>query len=130
MAANSGNRERRGLYSEFRAVNPAHPPKRIDHCIRARDVVQWAVHVMQAAVADNSVTRTLALALRTIGSRPRLAEHLGATEALLQEWFDRRREPPTSIYLLALDLVASGPFSTEVRATPARRRRSPGGRPR
>jgi DNA-binding transcriptional regulator YiaG len=85
---------------------------------------------MQAAVADNSVTRTLALALRTMGSRTRLAEHLGATEELLQEWLDGRREPPTSIYLLALDLVASGSLGTGIRAVRAPRRKSPGGRPR
>ncbi len=85
---------------------------------------------MQAAVADNSVTRTLALALRTIGGRAPLAEYLGATEALLQEWLDGRREPPTSIYLCALDLVANGPFGTDIRATRAPRRKSPGGPPR
>ncbi len=66
---------------------------------------------MQAAVADNSVTRTLALALRTIGGRARLAEHLGVSEALLQEWLDGHRKPPITIYMRALDLVASGPFS-------------------
>jgi len=65
---------------------------------------------MQAVVADNSVTRTLALALRTIGGRARLAEYLGVSESLLQEWLESRREPPTLIYLRALDLVASGPF--------------------
>ena len=85
---------------------------------------------MQAAASDNSVTRTLALALHTIGSRAALAEHLGATEALLQEWLDGRREPPTAIYLLALDLVASGPLGTEIRASRAPRRKSPGGPPR
>lgn len=71
---------------------------------------------MQAAVAGNSITRTLALAQRTIGGRAQLAEYLGVSEALLQEWLDGRREPPTAIYLRALDLVANGPF------TPSRRR--------
>ncbi len=85
---------------------------------------------MQAAVADNSVTRTLALALRTIGGRAPLAEYLGATEALLQEWLDGRREPPNSIYLCTLDLVANGPFGADIRASRAPRRKSPGGPPR
>jgi len=70
-----------------------------------------AMHSMQAAMADNSVTRTLALALRTIGGRERLAEYLGVAESLLQEWLDGRSEPPTLIYLRALDLVARGPFT-------------------
>jgi hypothetical protein len=69
------------------------------------------VHSMQAAMADNSVTRTLALALRTIGGRARLAEYLEVGESLLQEWLDGRSEPPTIVYLRALDLVANGPFT-------------------
>ena len=69
-----------------------------------------AMQAMQAAVADNSVTRTLRLALRTIGGRALLAEYLGISESLLQEWLDGRSEPPTLIYLRALDLVARGPF--------------------
>lgn len=59
----------------------------------------------------HSVTRTLALAQHTIGSRAQLAEYLGVAEALLQEWLDGRREPPTAVYLRALDLVANGPFT-------------------
>ena len=70
-----------------------------------------AVHSMQAAVADNSVTRTLALARRTVGSHAQLAAYLGVSELLLQEWLEGRSEPPTLIYLRALDLVASGPFT-------------------
>jgi len=62
-------------------------------------------------MADNSVTRTLALALRTIGGRDRLAEYLGVSESLLQEWLEGRSDPPTLIYLRALDLVANGPFT-------------------
>jgi hypothetical protein len=67
---------------------------------------------MQAAVADNSVTRTLALASRTIGGHDRLADYLGVDEALLGEWLGGRCEPPTAIYMRALDLVACGPFAT------------------
>ncbi|HTM61986.1 MAG TPA: hypothetical protein VL199_16665 [Burkholderiales bacterium] len=68
------------------------------------------MHSMQA-VADNSVTRTLALALITIGGRAYLAEYLGVRESLLQEWLDGERHPPTLIYVRALDLVANGPFT-------------------
>lgn len=62
-------------------------------------------------MAENSITRTLALALRTIGGGTRLAEYLGVSESLLQEWLEGRSEPPTLVYLRALDLVASGPFT-------------------
>ena len=65
---------------------------------------------MLAAVADNSVTRTLERAARTIGGRSRLAEYLGVGEAELEEWLDGRRAPPAAIYVRALDLVANGPF--------------------
>jgi hypothetical protein len=50
---------------------------------------------MHAAVADNSITRTLALASRSVGGLPRLAEYLGVAEALLQEWLEGKRDPPT-----------------------------------
>ena len=63
------------------------------------------------AVADNSVTRTLALAMQTIGGRAYLAEYLGVSESLLQDWLDGQSEPPTLIYMRALDLVANGPFT-------------------
>lgn len=65
---------------------------------------------MQAAV-ETSVTRTLALALSTIGSLQRLAHHLGVTEKQIQQWMEGQGKPPTRIYMKALDLVASGPFS-------------------
>ena len=69
------------------------------------------MHSMQAAVADNSVTRTLALALRTIGSLERFAEYMGVPDTLVQLWRDGKRVPPTTIYMRALDLVARGPFA-------------------
>jgi len=74
------------------------------------------MQAMQATVADNSVTRTLSLALRSIGSLERLAQYLDVPGPLLQEWLDGRREPPTSIYVRALDLVARGPFAAPHRA--------------
>ncbi|HET7671331.1 MAG TPA: hypothetical protein VFK84_13050 [Burkholderiales bacterium] len=66
---------------------------------------------MQATVADNSITRTLARALRTVGSLQRLAEHLEVSPELLTDWLEGRREPPTRVYMRALDLVAGGPFT-------------------
>jgi DNA-binding transcriptional regulator YiaG len=71
------------------------------------------VTLMQAAV-DNSVTRTLALALSTIGSLAGLARYLGAPEEQLEQWLQGRGKPPTRIYMKALDLVASGPFSRKL----------------
>jgi hypothetical protein len=71
------------------------------------------VQLMQATVADNSITRTLARALRSLGSLERLAEHLDVSPELLQEWLDGRRQPPTRVYMRALDLVAGGPFTRD-----------------
>ena len=79
---------------------------------------------MQAAVADNSVTRTLALASRTIGGHERLAEHLGVAEDLLQQWLDGKREPPTAIYVRALELVALGPFAAPQRGRERAKKKS------
>ena len=68
--------------------------------------------LMQVAV-ETSVTRTLALALSTIGSLERLAQYLDVTEKQLEQWMEGRGKPPTRIYMKALDLVASGPFSSQ-----------------
>jgi hypothetical protein len=32
---------------------------------------------------------------RSVGGLPRLAEYLGVAEALLQEWLEGKRDPPT-----------------------------------
>lgn len=69
------------------------------------------LQLMQATVADNSITRTLVRALRSVGSLERLAEHLDVSPELLQEWLDGSRQPPTRAYMRALDLVAGGPFT-------------------
>jgi len=66
--------------------------------------------LMQVAV-ETSVTRTLALALSTVGSLERLAQYLGVQEGELEQWMEGKGNPPTRIYMKALDLVASGPFS-------------------
>ena len=68
------------------------------------------MHLLQATV-ENSVTRTLALALGTIGSLERLAQHLGVTAQQIEQWMRGEGRPPTRVYMKALDLVASGPFS-------------------
>ena len=68
---------------------------------------------MQPAV-ENSVTRTLALALSTLGSRERLARHLGVSEEQIEQWMQGQGKPPTRVYMTALDLVASGPFSRKL----------------
>jgi len=62
------------------------------------------------AVADTSITRTLAVALCSVGSLERLATYLGVSEVQLAEWLEGRRQPPTAIYVRALDIVARGPF--------------------
>ena len=66
------------------------------------------------AVVDNSVTRTLALALSTIGSLERLAQYLGVTQQELVDWIEGDGRPPIKVYMKALDLVASGPFSRQL----------------
>jgi hypothetical protein len=76
-------------------------------------LIPCKVMPMQAAV-ENSVTRTLALALSTIGSLRQLAEYLGASEEEIAQWLKGRGKPPTRIYMKALDLVASGPFSRKL----------------
>ena len=72
------------------------------------------VMMLMQAAADNSVTRTLALALSTNGSLAELAQHLGTSEEQLEQWLRGRGRPPTGIYMKALDLVASGPFSRKL----------------
>ena len=68
---------------------------------------------MQAAL-ETSVTRTLALALSTIGSLERLANYLGVTQHDIVQWIEGDGRPPIRVYMKALDLVASGPFSRKL----------------
>ena len=60
---------------------------------------------MTAAETDTSVTRTLEIASKRIGGAELLAEYLGVTMALLQDWIAGRCEPPTGIYVRVLDLL-------------------------
>jgi DNA-binding transcriptional regulator YdaS (Cro superfamily) len=69
---------------------------------------------MDMHVAETSVTRTLALALSTIGSLERLAEYLGVPERQIEQWMKGQGKPPTRLFMKALDLVASGPFSRQL----------------
>lgn len=80
------------------------------------------MRMLVAIVADTSVTRTLSRALRAIGSLELLAEHLGVSEAQVEEWLAGRRTPPTAVYVRALDLVASGPFARRSRGTDGRKK--------
>jgi hypothetical protein len=73
------------------------------------------MRMLAAIVANTSVTRTLTLALRSIGSLELLAEHLGVPTAEVQDWLAGRRAPPTAVYVRALDVVASGPFAERAR---------------
>jgi hypothetical protein len=73
--------------------------------------------MLSAVMTDTSITRTLALALLSLGSLQRLAEHLGVSEGELADWLTGERRPPTDVYMRALDLVARGPF---IRRDPGR----------
>ena len=69
--------------------------------------------LMQVAV-ETSVTRTLSLAMKTVGSLERLAEHLQVAAEELEKWMHGQGKPPTRVYMKALDLVANGPFSRKL----------------
>lgn len=66
--------------------------------------------MLSAATTDTSITRTLAVALLSLGNLQRLAEHLGVSEAELIDWLTGERKPPISVYVRALDVVARGPL--------------------
>ena len=60
---------------------------------------------MAAAATDTSMTRTLALAANAIGGCEALAQKLGVTASVLQEWLAGTSEPPVAIYVRALDVL-------------------------
>jgi len=64
---------------------------------------------MAAAATDTSMTRTLALAANAIGGCEALAEKLGVKPGVLQEWLAGTGEPPTAVYVRALDVLISAP---------------------
>ena len=64
---------------------------------------------MPAAATETSMTRTLALAAHALGGSEALAEKLGVTTAVLQEWLAGASEPPTAMYVRALDVLIAAP---------------------
>lgn len=64
---------------------------------------------MAAAATDTSMTRTLALAANAIGGCEALAEKLGVTAAVVQGWLAGASEPPTAVYVRALDVLIAAP---------------------
>ena len=68
------------------------------------------LRMLATIVGNTSITRTLERALRAMGSVQRLAEYLDVSPTQLEDWLSGRRKAPNSVYLRALDLVASGPF--------------------
>jgi len=64
--------------------------------------------------------RTLQAALQIIGDPQRLMRRLRVPMEDLRAWLAGRDEPPTAVFLAAVDIVASvGPFSAD--ASPGRR---------
>ena len=64
---------------------------------------------MPAAISDTSMTRALSQAARAVGGVEPLAEKLGVTVPLVQEWLAGASEAPVAIYVRALDiLIAAG----------------------
>lgn len=58
-----------------------------------------------AAVSDTAMTRTLAQAAHATGGVEALAQKLGVTTALLQDWLAGVSEAPAAIYVRALDIL-------------------------
>jgi len=69
------------------------------------------VRMLVTIVANTSVTRTLERARRALGGVACLADYLGVSQLELNEWLAGRRNPPTTVYTRALDIVARGPFA-------------------
>ena len=58
----------------------------------------------------DSRTRTLLKAAEALGGPHELAERLGVSPSVLQEWVRGDSEPPFAAFLQALDIVALGPY--------------------
>jgi hypothetical protein len=65
--------------------------------------------------AENSQTRTLISAARTLGGPEALAAELGVPLGLLQGWIRGDDAPPFAVFSKALDIVARGPFAPRKR---------------
>ncbi len=55
---------------------------------------------------DTPHTRTLRLAVETLGSAERLAQAIGASVAEIEAWVAGHVHPPPSAFLKAIDIVA------------------------
>ena len=64
---------------------------------------------MAAAATETSMTRTLSLAAQAIGGSEALADKLGVPTAMVQEWLAGASEPPTAVYVRALDVLIAAP---------------------
>jgi hypothetical protein len=60
---------------------------------------------MGVAGTDTSMMQSLVLAARAAGGCEALAEKLGVTSTLLQEWLAGTTEPPVATYVRALDVL-------------------------
>jgi hypothetical protein len=63
----------------------------------------------QKVTDSNAYTRTLTLALRTVGDIETLAMQLGVPAAQVRPWLRGECAPPMTVFLAALDIVARGP---------------------
>ena len=61
--------------------------------------------------------RTLAKALETLGSEQALADTLGVPVESIAGWLKGTAAPPDAVYLVALEIVAKGPFNGMPRGT-------------
>lgn len=64
---------------------------------------------MPAAATDTSMARTLAQAAHAVGGVVALAEKLGVTPGILQEWLAGVGEAPVATYVRALDILIATP---------------------
>jgi transcriptional regulator with XRE-family HTH domain len=64
----------------------------------------------QEVTESNAYTRTLELALETVGDLEALAKRLGVSAAQLKPWLRGECAPPPAVFLAALDIVARGPL--------------------
>jgi len=61
--------------------------------------------------AQKPAVRVLTLAAETLGSKERLAAHLGVAVADVTAWISGFAAAPCEVFLAALDIVANGPFA-------------------
>ena len=54
---------------------------------------------------DTTYTRTLRRAIQVAGSEAKLAEQLRTSTEVLRKWVSGELQPPSKVYLAALDLL-------------------------